>query len=81
VEAREEGASITEPRVAQLQARVVRERAAKANAATGAARGGSSAVSLPQVDELRDRSRFMELQFAEVKGRTSACVSVTMRRS
>ena len=55
--------------IAQLQARVVRERAAKANAANSQQEEVAAQLSASrQVDELRDRSRFMELQFAEVKG-------------
>lgn len=55
--------------IAQLQARVVREHAAKVNAANAQQEEAASQLSAArQVDALRDRSMFMEHQFAEVKG-------------
>ena len=55
--------------IAQLQARAVREHAAKVNAANAQQEEAASQLSAArQVDALRDRSMFMEHQFAEVKG-------------
>jgi hypothetical protein len=55
--------------IATLQARVVRERNAKASAAQSKEDEAAARVSAANhVDELRDRARFMELQFSEVKG-------------
>jgi chromosome segregation ATPase len=55
--------------IATLQARVVRERNAKASAAQARQDDiDAQRSAAKQVDELRDRARFMELQFSEVKG-------------